>query len=298
MSLHFYVVPPPLALAVHPAPPLALPKKENKADKEGRDKKPIEGDKKGDQKDNRDANDDKKDKQGVKDDKAEQGDKPDKPAKYQADRAVKDDKAQEQDGPAADAPLSPASNIPEPPTPAVGATPDTPVETKEPSPVVPPPKADPKPSDSGGDDKPSKAKKAAEDPKVPPEPLQLLAPAPPRPLRARLDLNPVAPYPPINTDPRGAYYKYAKGAQAEWVLIDVTKDGWLAEQWREKSEREALAGLRGDTERQKEREIEKNRRMTELRKVPNTSEEVLLHLWNDLAEAPAYEVSGQDNHRK
>jgi len=74
------------------------------------------------------------------------------------------------------------------------------------------------------------------------------------------------------------------------IYIDVTKDGWLADQWREKPEREALARLRGETEERKEREIEAVRKSREKRKAPKTSGGVLVDLWNDLAETTNQEV--------
>jgi len=124
-----------------------------------------------------------------------------------------------------------------------------------------------------------------------PKPIRLLGPIPHKPLRTRLALDPTRPYPPIYTDPRGAYHKYAKFMTNEWILIDVTKDGWLAPQWKEKSEREALARLRGEVYAQAEKERELIRKERVKRKVPNSAQGILLDLWNDLAVAPREEVS-------
>ncbi|KAK8869727.1 hypothetical protein IAR55_000295 [Kwoniella newhampshirensis] len=130
---------------------------------------------------------------------------------------------------------------------------------------------------------------------TPPSSLILLPPVPNRPLRTQLDIHPSAPYPPIHTDPRGAYYKYADAVGKQDIYIDVTKDGWLVEQWRERSEREALKRLTGEWERELEREIEKERKRQIKRKVPKGSEEILLQLWNDLAEVPEWhEISVDD----
>jgi hypothetical protein len=77
----------------------------------------------------------------------------------------------------------------------------------------------------------------------------------------------------------------------DWVLIDVTKDGWLTPQWKEKNERDALARLRGEDVLQAERETEEERLKRIIRKVPKTAEGVLLELWNDLVQTPMKEVS-------
>ena len=100
------------------------------------------------------------------------------------------------------------------------------------------------------------------------------------------------PYPPIDTDPRGAYHLYAKGFHSEWLLIDVVKDGWMFEYWRGKAERDALDTLRGEDVRRAERELEVlSRTQKGMREVPETAGELLVQLWNDLAEAPWNEVS-------
>lgn len=171
-------------------------------------------------------------------------------------------------------PGTPGSNAPPTPTPDTAVKPETEI-THVPGP------------------KPAQEDKKEEEDK-PPEPLppiRLVGPAPPRPLRTALDLNPAVPYPPINTDPRGAYYKYAKYNQGQMLYLDVTKDGWLSEQWRDKPEREALAMLRGESEVAAMREAERVRALSEVRKVPATAEEILLQLWNDLVEAVNHEVS-------
>ncbi|RXK38616.1 hypothetical protein M231_04122 [Tremella mesenterica] len=140
------------------------------------------------------------------------------------------------------------------------------------------------------DEKPTDDKE--EEPEEIPPPLKLAGPAPPQPVRAKLDLDPSRPYPPIPIDPRGAYHKYAKGVQAEVMYIDVTKDGWLTEQWKERPEREALALLTGEAEKQRQRELRrlKEEKLQGERKVPDTAEGILRELWNDLAQARSYEI--------
>ena len=321
MSLHRYVVPPPLALAVEPAPPLK-PHKDNKGD--DNDKNQAE----------KDA--EQKDEKGKDGGKAAGGD----PPKVVADKggvadgvqrskagaggeatkskpigvAAKQSPTPANDFPATPANESPAtpdtggSMIPEPPTPVL----DTAAKENDPNPVPSPRAAqdrkaakedeypatgtvitadDPKlPTKSTGEDE-IDDQKDAEEPEPKPELLRLVGPVPPRPIRTRLTLNPAKPYPLVNTDPRGAYFKYARGVQAEWILVDVAKDGWLVEQWRERPEREAIARLRGEADRQRDREVEAIEHRTKVRKVPKTSEEIILDLWNDLAQAPNYEVS-------
>ena len=305
MSFHRYIVPPPLVLAVHPAPP-PKPQPEVKKDKDG---KPIVQAK--------------KDKDGKPVPPVKDGEKA-KPAddKDKVQVREKDDK---------DSPDSPKSDAAEPPTPApgedakeeegkatkgdkigaakvqdeVGKGEDQcrPADDKKDSPEQKDKtdekvkdESDKKDEGKGEKDKKDKDKDEKEkeqEPEVPPPPLNLAGPAPARPLRARLDLDPSQPYPPVHVDPRGAYHKYAKAVQGEMIYLDVTKDGWLAEQWRERPEREALAELTGVAERDRQREMSRviEAEMTGVRKVPETAEEILKDLWNDLAKAPSNEVS-------
>ena len=277
MSFHRYIVPPPLALAVEPAPP-PKPHKHSDSKDHKKDEKPADkGDKKSD---------------APKGDEAKAAGPPAKADKAEQPANAKPIAPLRTPTPE-DSPLTPGSAnsmIPEPPTPVPDDAPGD-----NPAPV---------PAPKRKSTKQEEPKSAASDPKSPiketldeteeepkADPVCLLAPAPYRPLRTRLELNPSKPYPPINTDPRGAYFKYARGVQAECILIDVTKDGWLVDQWKEKPEREALARLRGETDKQRDREVRALERKTSTRKVPRTSEEILLQLWNDLAEAPSYEVS-------
>lgn len=289
MSFQRRVILPPLALAVHPAPP---PKKVEKKDKDDKEKKEK----------------DDKEKEKDKDDKAVdvKGNKKDNAAKAKP-IANGDDKASPGDAPSPlpqhvnghvngnATPPSPGSMVPEPGTPGSNApaTPALPVAANGAGdmPQVPPPQTDSKnPKVDGTTQEDSKDPREPEE-EVPPPPLRLLGPVPNRPIRTKLDLNPAIPYPPINTDPRGAYYKYAKFNQGEWMMIDVTKDGWLSEQWREKGEREALARLRGESEVVAKREAEKVKRMGEVRTVPDSADAILLELWNDLVESLNQEVS-------
>jgi hypothetical protein len=132
------------------------------------------------------------------------------------------------------------------------------------------------------------------EPELEPEPLRLIGPPPKYPIRTRLDLNPSHPWPPIESDPRGAYHHYAKGCYKgiiESVYIDVTKDGWMSEHWKEKSERDALEKLRGEDLRKARRALEWQGKLRQRRKVPKSAGEVLLMLWNLLVEAPNNEVS-------
>ena len=248
------------------------------------------------------------------------------PAKPKADRVVKpqaEPKADVQGG----APNTPGSMVPEPPSPdhanaQASPTPDTPIPqvkdvSKEPKADDPIDKAkDEKditkadPSDDNKDkhdtDKPNPAPKEPfigplpkpygpePEPELEPEPLRLIGPPPKYPIRTRLDLNPSYPWPPIESDPRGAYHHYAKGCYKgiiESVYIDVTKDGWMSEHWKEKSERDALAKLRGEDLRKARRELEWQGKLRQRRKVPKSAGEVLLMLWNLLVEAPNNEVS-------
>ena len=296
MSLQRRIVLPPLALGVHPAPPPKKVDKDDKKKSESKDKAKDGGkdeqqkDEKGenekkDVKDGGDKRDDKNDDKEKQDDKEEKGNKQpvDSPGVPAPGHPAEKEASASPDNAAA-VPDSPASMIPEPGTPGSNApptpTPDTAVKPETEITHVPGPK-------------PAQEDKKEEEDK-PPEPLppiRLVGPAPPRPLRTALDLNPAVPYPPINTDPRGAYYKYAKYNQGQMLYLDVTKDGWLSEQWRDKPEREALAMLRGESEVAAMREAERVRALSEVRKVPATAEEILLQLWNDLVEAVNHEVS-------
>jgi hypothetical protein len=259
MSLHRYIVPPPLALAIHPAPP---PKP---SDNKEKNKEKGKGDKAKDEDDVHGRHD----KEVKKDDDGRRG------SGGVVGDVAKPDKVPE-------APGTQGSMIPEPATPGRDGLPPTP---QSPTPKNIPNKA-------LNDSKKKGESSAADTPNsLPLEPIKLLGPAPPRPLRTRLDLNPSRPYPPINTDPRGAYHKYAKFMTNDWVLIDVTKDGWLTPQWKEKNERDALARLRGEDVLQAERETEEERLKRIIRKVPKTAEGVLLELWNDLVQTPMKEVS-------
>jgi hypothetical protein len=122
-------------------------------------------------------------------------------------------------------------------------------------------------------------------------------------VHARIDLCSSAPYPPLPIDPRGAYHKYAKAlGQTEDVYIDVTKDGWLAPIWKERTEREALARLTGEAERQHFREtlLAKEREMVGHKAVPESAQELVLELWNALVDAPSQpfrEVSNKPSER-
>lgn len=95
----------------------------------------------------------------------------------------------------------------------------------------------------------------------------------------------------MNTDPRGRYHKYAKAVGAGVIYVDVTKDGWLTQQWKERNEREAMKRLTGEWERELQKEIEKERKRAIKKTVPKTSEGLLLDLWNELVEANNHEVS-------
>lgn len=260
MSLHRVIAPPPLALAVHPAPPPKtreeLKKEEEKKRAEKEAKAKVEADAKA----------------AVK------------------DEAVAKEKKEGQEEPAT--PDTPASNVPEPGTPTSADAAPGGEETAH----IPQPKAKAKKkarsADTPAQSKETEEKKSASSkPEVPLPPFRLLPPVPPRPLRSRLDLNPTKPYPPIPADPRGAYHKYAKAMQGEVMYIDVTKDGWLVEQWKERPEREALAWLTGEAESQRLREVAKAKRGSVVRKVPATADGLILELWNELVDAPANEVS-------
>nr|XP_019042348.1 hypothetical protein I302_08950 [Kwoniella bestiolae CBS 10118]OCF21278.1 hypothetical protein I302_08950 [Kwoniella bestiolae CBS 10118] len=276
MSLHRYFVPPPLALAVHPAPPpKPKPTEKEKAEKDKAEKE-------------------------AKDKKDDQQDRDKKKADDADDKKDEKEKKQEKDEPAT--PATPGSMVPEPPTPAPGAAddkPETPEEDKanvdheKPTGV----KKDPTEAKEGQPEPRSTNLKdltpepEEQEPEKPLEPIRLLPPAPFRPIRTKLDLNPLKPYPPIPTDPRGAYHAYAKAVGNEVIYVDVTKDGWLTEQWKERSEREALKRLTGEWERELQRELEKQRENEKIREVPGTAQGILLELWNVLVEADNHEIA-------
>ena len=292
MSFRQYIIAPPLALAVSLAPPPKPREKPMEKDKEKKEDKPADKDKIEDKlpdKDKKDVKPDEKLRQGNQA-AVEQG-------LIKGQEVQKDKSASPADAktPESPAPPSPASMIPEPPTPASAVAP-LPNAGGPDIPLVPSPNVASTKDDTAKvpTTETSKAKDEPLGEEKPLLPLKLLGPAPDRPVRTKLDLDPARPYPPINTDPRGAYYKYAKAIRDERIFIDVTKDGWLTEQWRELPEREALARLRGETEKQKEREIEAEKSRIN-RKVPKTSEEILLQLWNDLVEAPHNEASVELN---
>jgi hypothetical protein len=228
MSLHRVIAPPPLALAVHPAPPPKTREEVKKDDEKRRAERAAKAE--------AEAGEKAADKLGQKVDGAK----------------AKDDKVDEGE-------LGKEEALPETSVPTEPAKPDdgTSGVTKHPIPLPP---------------------------------LRLLPPVPHRPLRSRLDLDPTAQYPPIDTDPRGAYHKYAKAVGGETLYIDVTRDGWLTEQWKEKGEREALARLTGKADRQQVREMANAKRENQKRRVPSTGEGIILDLWNDLVEAKSNEV--------
>ena len=299
MSLHRYLVSPPLAIAIAPAKPHPPPRTEKKPepqDKVKQEEQKVEG-------------------PALNPDPNQKADAD--PAKPKDDGVVKP-----QVEPKADVqgviPHTPGSMVPEPATPADGAENDN----AQPSPVPDTPvvqvkntvndnnKAnDPKPSNEAkvephadkSDPTPKepfigplpKPYGPEPEPELEPEPLRLIGPPPKYPIRTRLDLNPSYPWPPIESDPRGAYHHYAKGCYKgiiESVYIDVTKDGWMSEHWKEKSERDALAKLRGEDLRKARRELEWQGKLRQRRKVPKSAGEVLLMLWNLLVEAPNNEV--------
>jgi hypothetical protein len=297
MSLHQYLVPPPLALAIHPAPPYKSSSADKDKDKD-KDKKPD--DKAKEAKDGA-KQDDKKNQDKLVDGPGDADDKEGK-APQEADKANRGEAALG----------SPGSMIPEPATPATGVIGDgdepVPVpkdEADKPAELKPDLETtdkddanDPDVKDSKDADSKDKAKAKDQDPEPKPEPLpeplRLIGPSPKLPIRTKLDLDPSKPWPPIETDPRGAYHKYAKGVYRglkESLRIDVTKDGWMSEQWREKSERDALARLRGNDVKKAQRELEAEARRREVRKVPKEAGGVLMLLWNALVEAPNNEVS-------
>ena len=326
MSLHRYIVPPPLAVAFHPAPPKPTKKHDKKDDAKDAKKDDKKDDKVDDKKDDQKDDKEKKREKGIEKKDNEADDKADDKADHKTGEGDKKEKKEDMDNkvdpiavkgnvvvkpaspaardrngprpvtpakaaptPAPRTPVSAGSMVPEPPTPVGGVPPTPPAELKagDSVPPVPAPNsATPKgEAKAKEDNKDGEGEKVAE-----PEPLRLLGPPPHGPLRTRIDLNQSRQYPPIKSDPRGAYHKYAKAIQGEQIYIDVTKDGWLAEQWRDKPEREALANLRGETEKQRERQIEADRKRGELKKVPQTSGGILVDLWNELAEASNQEV--------
>lgn len=280
MSLHRYFPRPPLALAIHPAPP-SRPKVTNR-DRDDKAKANLQA--KADE---------------------EQQDQEAPGGKGAQCTPAKREATPKNNNEVVPTPVSPGSNLPEPPTPALGAIisdSDKEADGKQSQPEQ-------KDNDRIGiNDNTSKltpgqisevlaegkenvAEHMHKEPDSEPESLVLLSPAPNRPLRARLNLSHSVVYPPVNTDPRGAYHKYAKAVGAEIIYVDVTKDGWLTQQWKERNEREAMKRLTGEWERELQKEIEKERKRAIKKTVPKTSEGLLLDLWNELVEANNHEVS-------
>lgn len=293
MSLHRFVMPPPVVLAVQPVAP-------------SQPKKPA-------------AKDGDKD----KDKAADQAKGADKPAKSAAKENKVEHKLVEVNGDKdADAPQSGevdkeakvGGEVPSPISPtakqggggnkkkkkggkggnkaaavAPGEAPPTPMSPLSPA-------SQPKVGDKGADkhDKVEKkdngATAPAEEPVKPALPIRLLSPAPPRPPKAKLDLDPNRPYPAVHIDPRGAHNKYAKWMQNEDVLIDVTKDGWLTQQWLSRAELEALEELTGEAARKRQRAEAKALEEAKKRTVPDTAEQLIKELWNHLAQTPNKEV--------
>lgn len=301
MSLHRYLVSPPLAIAIAPAKPHPPPRTEKKPEPQDKVKE---------------------------EEKKVEGPAPDPNQKADADDPTKA-KADEVDKPQAEPkaavqggePDTPGSMLPEPPTPdhdnaQDSPTPNTPLVPVKDTPNDKKPKADDHTAIPKDDKDQSKVKPSGEakadsttqepfigplpkpygpepEPELEPEPIRLIGPPPKYPIRTRLDLNPSHPWPPIESDPRGAYHHYAKGCYKgiiESVYIDVTKDGWMSEHWKEKSERDALEKLRGEDLRKARRELEWQGKLRQRRKVPKSAGEVLLMLWNLLVEAPNNEV--------
>jgi hypothetical protein len=308
MSLHRYLVSPPLAIAIAPAKPHPPPRTEKKPepqDKVKQEEKKVEG--------------------PAPDPNQKADADPTKPKADGVDKPPAEPKADGQVG----VPDTPGSMLPEPPTPADGAdddnaqvppTPNTPLvpvkdekpKDDDPTAIVkddkdktnanPPDETKLKPDIDKSNPTPKepfigplpKPYGPEPEPELEPEPLRLIGPPPKYPIRTRLDLNPSHPWPPIESDPRGAYHHYAKGCYKgiiESVYIDVTKDGWMSEHWKEKSERDALEKLRGEDLRKARRALEWQGKLRQRRKVPKSAGEVLLMLWNLLVEAPNNEVS-------
>lgn len=319
MSLHPYIPPPPLALAITPAPPY----KQQKSDKP----KDTGGEKKADNDHDHDklkaspkAKIDDADKKadgddGVKPDAKQKKEGQDEGPAEQHEKTLVDRQPgraqgqtpQPQPLPPADVPetpLTPVSMIPGPPTPdpdvqLANAKGEAEADAKPVAHTSDAQKGDKiKTKDEKDNDKADAEADAEKEVEPEPEPLRLIGPAPHTPIRTRLDMNPLKPYPPIDTDPRGAYHLYAKGCGAEWILIDVTKDGWMAEEWKGREERDALARLRGlDVKKAGGGVHAKGAGDVSGwglgREVPKTAGEVLVQLWNDLVEAPYNEVSPQ-----
>lgn len=321
MSLHQYLVSPPLAIAIVPAKPHPPPRTEKKSDPQNKDI-------------------DKEKEKGKQEEKKVEGPTPDPKAdadaaKHEADGVVKDQGVGANKDQGDGEPNTPGSMNPEPPTPAEDivadadpqASPspnDTPADAKD-KPQESKPKEDVVADDLKDGDTAAKAKAEAgkanagqtkpkpdtapkepfigplpnpdsedPEPELEPIPLRLIGPPPKYPIRTKLDLDPSQPWPPVESDPRGVYHHYAKGCHKgiiESVYIDVTKDGWMTEHWKEKTERDALAKLRGADLGKARRELEWQGKLKQRKKVPKTAGEILLCLWNLLVEAPNNEVS-------
>ena len=260
MSLHRIIAPPPLALAVHPAP---APKTRKQRRQEGEAR------------------------QAAREARHKQRDE-DKAAKVKEDRDKSKDKQIKVDDAEDAGPEGPQKqsevNMDVRVTPGESAE----KERKGEDSSKMPPKAETSQTDKDSQ-APGCEPQAALKQQQPLIPIRFLAPAPPAPLHARIDLEPGMPYPPVPCDPRGAYHKYAKAlGQTEDVYIDVTKDGWLAPIWKERTEREALDRLTGEADRQSFREtlLTKEREMVGHKQVPDTAQELVLELWNALVETP------------
>jgi hypothetical protein len=304
MSLHRYLAPPPLALAVHPAPALKSreERKLEEAEKErakaeakdkAKEKAAAQEAAKGEQKPTGEAGDGES--KGDGQDGAARDGKDDKAAKLdktpQLQKSGKDLKVAVGGNNGVLAPTNPVENDPSPPGKVVAGAQPVPAANDVQSAKS---GADPRAGHAAGAKPAVEAAKDTGPAPAQPKPLRLLIPVPLRPLRARLDLDPTRPYPPVYTDPRGAYHKYAKALQqTNDVYIDVTKDGWLAPQWKERAEREALARLTGEADKEVERAVkgETEHGKGGGKKVPESAGEMVLELWNALVDTPSHEVS-------
>lgn len=148
-------------------------------------------------------------------------------------------------------------------------------------------------------DKTDKAKAAGADDAdtktpAPVKPLDLAGPKPLKPLVAEMEADLAAcQYPAILCDPRGAYHKYARmmTGDSPRIRIDMVRDGWLHEPWRERTERDALERLDGRATTRLAKSLEKAAERRGTRKVPHSAEELLKELWNDCLDMPHREVS-------
>ena len=261
MSLHRILAPPPLALAVHPAPAPKTRKERKQEEEEKQAARELRHKKRDEEKKAKELEAKAKAEAEAKGEKVEDGKEEGVDANKKGEEGKGDEEKAKDDKQDAEAPKD--KDAAEAKT-ATGAEDKKDEEKGKPK---------PKPT-----------------PERPLVPIRLLAPAPAAPVHARIDLDPSKPYPPLPIDPRGAYHKYAKAlGQTEDVYIDVTKDGWLAPIWKERTEREALARLTGEAERQHFREtlLAKEREMAGYKVLPETAQEVVLELWNALVDAPS-----------